>query len=237
MAQNGGTAEGMNGDGIDQGSLEVIENKCQVETVLVEAQRDLDNAAFRMPFLCNPVRHFFLRPALSIASAILPPVAKAVPILDEVTAAGLSIPFNMSRAIYMSLHSEQSAAQWKTYHDAIQEFKTLLEPKETSEREVVFRKAKEHTTKGFLISATVEILSDPKSNMQEWLNYTKHLSAYIKAAGIDDEISRTFGSQRLLLDARILGNIQAIDDNVQTRRIKTAIPGATFDISPKVVAK
>ena len=54
---------------------------------------------------------------------------------------------------------------------------------------------------------------------------------------IDDEIKRTFSSQRLLMNARIVKNIQAIDDNVQKRRIKTAIPGATFEICPKVLAK
>jgi hypothetical protein len=168
-------------------------------------------------------------------------VAKAVPIVDEVTAVSLAVPFDLTRALYMSLHSEQADAQWKTYHDAMKEFDSLLshQPKEepTNEREVVFKKANDHTFKGFLISATVEIVSDPKSNLQQWLQYTSQLTAYIHAVGIDNEISRTFSSSRRTLNKRILGNIQSIDDNVQKRRIKTAIPGATFDICPKVVAK
>lgn len=243
MSQNGvaiGISNYGDDDDIDQGSLAMIKRKCHVETVLVEAQRDLDNAEFHLPFIFNPLRKLVIGPALGIANFILPPVAKAIPVVDEVTAVSLSVPFDLTRALYMSLHSEQAGAQWKTYHDAMKEFDSLLshQPEEpTSEREVACQKANNHTVKGFLITATVEFVSDPKSNLQQWLEYTSHLTAYIRAAGIDNEIGRTFSSSRLTMNARILGNIQSIDDNVQKRRIKTAIPGATFDICPKVVAK
>lgn len=221
----------------DQGSLTIIKRHCQVETVLAEAQRDLDNAEFKLGFICNPLRHFVLGPALDLAAHILPPVAEAIPIVDDVATSVLKIPLNLSRSLYMSLHSEQREAQWKTYHDAIREFDALTKGKETNEREALVKKANTHTNEGFLISATVEFVSDPTSNLQQWSQYIDRLSAYLRAAGIDDEIKRTFSSQRLLMNARIVGNIQAIDDNVQKRRIKTAIPGATFEICPKVLAK
>jgi len=237
-AVNGSSSNGgYDANEIDQGSLVLIEKECQAETVLMEAQRDLDNAEFRMGFIFNPLRHLVLEPALGLATHILPPVAKAIPFVDVVAAAGLSIPFGLSRSLYMKLHSEQADAQWKTYHDAVREFEALTVVKEVDKRDILVKKPGDHTVKGFLISATFEFVSDPTSNLQQWLQYTDRLSAYIRAAGIDDEISRTFSSERLLMNARILGNIQAIDDNVRKRRIKAAIPGAVFEICPKVVAK
>lgn len=226
------------GEVIDQGSLAMKGQTSQVETVLVEAQRDLDSAQFHLPFICNPIRHFVVAPALGIASFVLPEVVKALPMLDDITAKALEIPFGFSRTVYMQLHSEQADAQWKTYRDAVEAFDELVkEPKKKSDRQILAEKASDHTAKGFLISATVEFLSEPKSNLQKWLQYTRNLNAYIEAAGIDDEIHRAFGSQRLALNGRIIGNIQSVVDNTNIRRIETAIPGATFDICPKVVAK
>jgi hypothetical protein len=206
----------------------------RIETALVEAQRDLDNADFHFGFVFNPLRDIVMKPVLGIAAHVLPPVA-VIPFADELTAFWLSIPFSLARRAYHGTHSEQATAEWKTRQAALQDFEEFASTKIADE--ITKQKSALKSFPGFIISSTIELVSDPASNLSQWMEYTKRLIGCIVSTGIGDELSQTINSDRYLLNARILGNIMASDDNSQIRRIKTAIPDATFNISPKVVAK
>jgi hypothetical protein len=211
-----------------------VHKPSHIETALVEAQRDLDNADFHLGFLFHPLRDIVVKPVLGIAAHVLPPVA-VIPFADELTAFWLNIPFSLARRAYHATHSEQATAEWKTRQAALQEFQEFANTKIADE--ITKEKFALQSFHGFIISATIELVSDPACGLSQWMEYTRRLIGYIVSAGIGDELSQTINSDRYLLNVRILGNIMASDDNSQIRRIKTAIPDETFNISPKVVAK
>jgi hypothetical protein len=240
----------MNGDG---GSLEVskmhrsassiseknknsvaVHKPSRIETALVEAQRDLENADFHLGLLFHPLRDIVMKPALGIATHVLPPVA-VIPFADELTAFWLNIPFSLARRAYHATHSEQATAQWKTRQAALHGFQEFANTK--SADEITKEKVALQSFQGFIISATIELVSDPACSLSQWMEYTRRLIGYIVSTGIGDGLSQTINSDRYLLNVRILGNIMASDDSSQIRRIKTAIPDETFNVSPKVVAK
>lgn len=207
----------------------------RVEKILVTAERDLEAADFHFGFVLNPVRDVLCKPALGLASNVLPAVAKTVPFFDQVASLALDIPFGVARSAYAATHSEQFNADWKTYRDAVKSFEEMAD--EAIAEELLQQKGGLHTLRGFLMSATIEFASDPISNLDEWVKYTKQLVSYLSSAGISNEIDEATKSNRFILNMRVLGNVMAVEDNTQIRRIKTAIPGAVFAVSPQVVAK
>jgi len=72
----------------------------QTRLVLIEGRKDLKNAQPPLGFLFNPLRAALLDPSLALASIIVPGVVTAVPMVDQMTATAINIPFSIAKFGY-----------------------------------------------------------------------------------------------------------------------------------------
>ena len=155
----------------------------RVEQVLAAAERDLDNADFKLGFFLNPLRALVVKPGLQLANLLLPTVAHHVPLVDDLTANGLQLVSNACKGVYHATHQEQDDARYQIHHATEKEF----ERNQNLEAEKLMAELEAKSTatqvKGFIVSAAIEFLGDPISNTGKWLGFTKQLIEFMIKAG------------------------------------------------------
>ena len=196
----------------------------QIEFVLAAAERDLDNADFHFGFIFNPLRGIVLKPALGVANVVLPTVAKNVPFVDGVSSAVLDAAANVGRHVYHMTHKEQDEAEYQITRKANKKFEMTEEQEEMVRQILLQSKSSLHNAKGFVVSASIEILSDPFTQGQEWFRFTSQLIDYLNKSGISKEMKLKNKTLHYGQAMRVLAHIQSMQDNVNIRRSETAIP-------------
>ena len=141
----------------------------EVRKVLEGAQTDLDNAQFLFGFIANPIRDVILKPALGVATHVVPAVAEHIPFADPVVAFGLSTSFGVAKFTYSVLPHEDRLQITTILEDANEFVDTLLEEnikdlnefKEKSEQKDPNFIADLISFRGYLVAATVEFFLPP----------------------------------------------------------------------------
>lgn len=214
-----------------------------VKRVLEEAKKDLDNADLPLKFISNPVRDNVLQPVLGIASGVLPAVTSIIPFADDIAALSLSVPFNVMRFGYGVVHPDVTTSIRQDASDAMRRFtdvevlkrKIENDPdveklRKSIEKDLRGAKADFLGLKGYIISNTVEILSDPDSKLSEWTEASGQLAAYVENIGLGKELrNELLINPRSDVNLRILGHAQAAWDNELSRRQRTFL-----DKHPKI---